>query len=402
MRSNVMMTPWKIAVTGTVAVLGLGSVSLAQSNHGSGTMQAGRAEPGMNAPQVAMMLRDAKQSLAASIGLAEKHCGGRAVRAECCNHGAAAGTAAMCKVTMLVGQDRLVEATVNTQTGEVVSQRDIDGLRSFGGYNNDFAMARGWQKATDLTGKKVTNDMNEDLGKIEDIVVDANSGRILYGVLSFGGVLGMGDKLFAIPWQALPLSTDHKMFVLNVDKDRLKNATSFDKKQWPNFADEQFSTTTYKYYNQTPYWNLHNAAAQPVSGNESRLALSHRDRWNQRTTAWQKASDLCGKDVRNNQNEDLGELSDLAIDPQSGRVLYGILSSRGKLFAVPWPALSLSPDFKQFVLNVSKDQLKDSVSFGKDNWPNMADQRWSSETHAYYNVAPYWADVQAEGAMATP
>jgi sporulation protein YlmC with PRC-barrel domain len=105
--------------------------------------------------------------------------------------------------------------------------------------HDDFSIPRRSQKATDLMGKKVVNGSNENLGKLEDIVVDAHSGRILYGVLSFGGFLGMGDKLFAIPWESLELPADAKDVVLNVNKDRLKNAEGFDKSHWPNFADEQ-------------------------------------------------------------------------------------------------------------------------------------------------------------------
>ena len=58
---------------------------------------------------------------------------------------------------------------------------------------DDFAMPKRFQKASDLLGKNVTNSEGENLGEIKDIVFDANSGRILYGVLSFGGVLGLGD-----------------------------------------------------------------------------------------------------------------------------------------------------------------------------------------------------------------
>jgi sporulation protein YlmC with PRC-barrel domain len=398
---NAKMRQWTVGATATIAALGLSGSAMAQQSN-PGDPRQSRIETSMTAPQVAALVKNAKHSLTESINAAEKHCSGRAVRAECCNGAAASGGGAMCIVTLIVGEERFVEATVNTQTGQVVRQRDVDTLNYFGTYNDDFAMARGWQKATDLTGKKVTNDANEDLGKIEDIVVDANSGRILYGVLSFGGVLGMGDKLFAIPWQSLPLAGDAKAFVLNVEKDRLKSASSFDKKQWPNFADEHFSTTTFQYYSHTPYWHSQKGDVRQVADNDGLAATSYRERWNQRTTVWQKASDLCGKDVRNSQNEDLGKISDLAIDPQGGRVLYGILSSRGKLFAIPWSALSLSADSKQFALNVSKDQLKDTVSFGKDNWPDMADQRWANETYAYYNVQPYWTTMRTERTIVTP
>lgn len=251
--------------------------------------------------------------------------------------------------------------------------------------NDDFKMAPRWLKSTDLVGKKVINKENDDLGKIEDVVIDPNSGRILYGVLSFGGFLGIGDKFFAIPWQSLQLAGDNKALTLNVEKDRLKNAPGFEKSQWPNFADEQWATTTYKYYNQTPYWKTHADSS----------SVNYRQRWNQRATAWQKCTDLCGKSVVDARNEDTGTLSDCVIDPDGGRVIYGIVSFRDKFFAVPWSALTLPRDARQLVLNVNKDQLQDSIAFSKDNWPNMADEQWARNTFAHYRVQPYWTNTEA-------
>lgn len=255
---------------------------------------------------------------------------------------------------------------------------------------SEFARPRSWQKGTDLSGTRVMNHAGEDLGKLEDLVIDADSGRVMYGVLSFGGFLGIGEKLYAIPWSCMHLSNDRKSIVLNVDKEDLENATGFDKGNWPNFADEQFATAIYKHYNQTPYW-----WSQRHDG--GRRATPYRDRWNQRTTAWQKASDLSAKDVRNAQNQNLGKTSDLAIDSENGRVLYGIVSYKGKLFAVPWNALNLTQDARHFELDVDEARLNNSVSFGKDNWPSMTNERWGNETHAYYNVEPYWNDRPIRG-----
>lgn len=260
---------------------------------------------------------------------------------------------------------------------------------------NDFEMAKRWHRADDLIGKKVVNASNEDLGKLEDIVVDANSGRILYGVLSFGGFMGVGDKLFAIPWQSLALNSDAKAFTLNVEKDRLKSAQGFDKKQWPNFADEKWTTTTYEYYSQVPYWR---SDAKPATD----PTVTYRDRWYHRPVVWQKASDLTGKDIHNTKNEDLGRISDLIVDPDHGRALYGVLSHRSRLFAIPWNALALSTDAKKFVVNIDKQQLTDAISFTKDNWPNFTDTGWATETHRVYNVQPYWVEVRTERRIETP
>lgn len=108
--------------------------------------------------------------------------------------------------------------------------------------------------ADTLIGNDVYNPANEKLGSIQDIMLDVPHGRVAYAVLSHGGVLGVGDKLYAIPWSALVLDTDRKCFVLDVAKDRLKNAEGFDKDHWPSMGEKQWAQELYDYYDQPPYW----------------------------------------------------------------------------------------------------------------------------------------------------
>ena len=106
-----------------------------------------------------------------------------------------------------------------------------------------------------LTGDDVVNAQGEDLGKIEDFMLDLENGRIRYAVLSFGGFLGMGDKLFAIPPEALRIDTENKRVILDVDKSRLENAPGFDKDNWPDTSDNDWQVEVYDYYGYTPYWS---------------------------------------------------------------------------------------------------------------------------------------------------
>ena len=109
--------------------------------------------------------------------------------------------------------------------------------------------------ANTLNGNDVFNKQDEDLGDVKEIMLDMRSGRVSYAVLSFGGFLGMGEKLFAVPWSALTLDTKNKRFVLNVDKDRLKDAPGFDQNKWPNMADESWAKGIHSYYGTKPYSN---------------------------------------------------------------------------------------------------------------------------------------------------
>jgi sporulation protein YlmC with PRC-barrel domain len=88
-----------------------------------------------------------------------------------------------------------------------------------------------------LTGDSVRNNAGEDLGKIEEIMIDLESGRVAYAVLSFGGFLGIGDKLFMVPWGSLTVDQSAHQFVLDVSREQLEKAPGFDKNNWPDMAD---------------------------------------------------------------------------------------------------------------------------------------------------------------------
>jgi sporulation protein YlmC with PRC-barrel domain len=108
--------------------------------------------------------------------------------------------------------------------------------------------------ASSILGTPVRNHAGENVGKIEELMIDLARGRVAYAVLSFGGFLGMGDKLFAIPWERLTFDFDERMSVLNVDKKMLEFAPGFDKNDWPNTGEDAWLTDVYEYYGQDPYW----------------------------------------------------------------------------------------------------------------------------------------------------
>lgn len=103
-------------------------------------------------------------------------------------------------------------------------------------------------KGSDIIGKHVQNLDGKELGEIQDLAVSPHDGRIRYAVLSYGGILGMGDKYFAIPWEALKLGKDREYFAVNVKEKELENAPGFDKDDWPNFSDRAYSVTLYEFY----------------------------------------------------------------------------------------------------------------------------------------------------------
>ncbi len=99
-----------------------------------------------------------------------------------------------------------------------------------------------------IQGTKVVNKAGKDLGTIEDLMVDPATARVQYAVLDFGGFLGIGDKLFAVPLEAFDVDTTNERFTLDVTKERLESAPGFDKSNWPTTADPSFVENVYDFY----------------------------------------------------------------------------------------------------------------------------------------------------------
>lgn len=107
-----------------------------------------------------------------------------------------------------------------------------------------------------------------------------------------------------------------------------------------------------------------------------------------------RASELIGTNVQNHSDETVGEINDIVIDPNDGRVRYVALSVGGflgiadQLYAVPWTSFECRRDGDQHVvlLNVDKDTMKKAKGFNQENWPDMANPQWQTENDRFYST----------------
>lgn len=109
-------------------------------------------------------------------------------------------------------------------------------------------------KASSIIGTDVVNPRGDNLGDIKEVVVDPHTGKVAYAVVSFGGFLGMGKKLFAIPFSAFEYDVTKNEYVLDISKEKLEAAPGFDSDHWPLMSDEKWNRDVYKYYGRSPYW----------------------------------------------------------------------------------------------------------------------------------------------------
>jgi len=254
--------------------------------------------------------------------------------------------------------------------------------------------------ASDLIGMKVVSQQGDSLGKIEDVVVHPG-GEPSYAVLSFGGWLGMGDKLFAMPWSVLKTveadtakKDSARSLVLPLDKEKLKTAPGFDKKSWPTMANADWTKDVDAFY----VTDVNPNASKPADAAVRTSVITWR------------ASELKGTDVKTPTGEKLGDLKEIAIDSR-GRVSYVALSVGGflgvgdRMVAVPWDAMTFSlggdkGDKKLITLASTKKQLEGAPQFkeGKDNAVEMTDPKWIGRLYEYYSCPVYWNSATAPGA----
>jgi sporulation protein YlmC with PRC-barrel domain len=236
----------------------------------------------------------------------------------------------------------------------------------------------------DIIGLPVKNNKHEDLGKIDDLVIDMKTGEVRYAAIAYGGVAGIGSKLFAVPWQKMtfmfgePNKASSRHFMFDASKEHFENAPGFDSSHWPNVADPQWSASIDKHYNFYRTTTATNTDGVP-----------------QQTVAYEtvfRASKIMGLEVRNDANEHLGSIDDIVIEVAKGHVKYLALSygswftGGNKLFAVPLSSFTLTHDSNKtfFTVHVSQEALKNAPGFDKSNWPDTADPNWAKGIDSYY------------------
>lgn len=263
----------------------------------------------------------------------------------------------------------------------------------------------GAEKANDLIGLTVQNYQGEKLGKVEDLAVDVESGRIVQVILSSGGFVGVGDTLHAVPPGALHHDVADKVIHLDAGKAKLDASPKFEASKWAECTDADHVSEVYRHYGEQPYFaSTHREQAETKATTRDRAATSGKSRKdeNRSEKTWsrlgmvQKASKLMGMAVKNRQDESLGEIKNLMVDLSAGRVVAVILSSGGflgigdELSAVPPTALRFNPAGDSFQLDATKEQLSSAPHFKADQWPDLGQPTYADGIYRAYKVDPYF------------
>src|ERR1051326_758688 len=236
------------------------------------------------------------------------------------------------------------------------------------------------ERANKLIGKEVLSSDNQKLGKLENVVVDLDSGRILYTVVGSGGVLGAGEKKFAAPPRAFN-NIQGDNLTLKVDKAKFEGAPQFtsDINKDSEMGKTAFVKQVDQYFSQGA---IDRASSQISNSTEFRSV--------------HKVDDIIGMKVKNSSEADLGKVDNVALDLPRGRVIYVILSPDSSLklgndyFALPPNELMFSTDGKYLTTDVTKEKLAGAPHFAKGDWANLSNRRWAAQVYQYYGKQPYF------------
>jgi len=242
-----------------------------------------------------------------------------------------------------------------------------------------------------LIGREVIGSDNQKLGKLNDLVLDLQTGRILYAVIGSGGLGAIGENKLAVPpgiFTDVQLAAESKSTFgrgpdlhANIDKPKLNGAPQFTKDidKDGELGKADFLNQVYQYLGEKAWWQNGNATA---SAGEFQNV--------------HKASDLIGMKVQNVTDQPMAKIENAALDLPAGRILFVLLSSDSSLdlgndlYALPPDALTLSSDKKKLTADISKEKLSGAPHFAKDNWNNLNDPSFASQVYQYYGKQAYF------------
>jgi sporulation protein YlmC with PRC-barrel domain len=282
-------------------------------------------------------------------------------------------------------------------------------------------------KASEFIGYPVQNLQGEDLGEIEDLMVDVNNSQVRYAVLSFGGFLDIGDKLFAIPLDAIQFNSEEQAFILDVDEERLEQAPGFERENWPDTTVPDWDLGYSDFWldgmtdsvgetedtvsgdateDQAAAETTPDAATEdqtaaettPDAATEEQAATGDQDTMTDQPVVGLvlPASELIDFTIHDAQGEEVGEVEDLIVQmTPEHQMAFAVLSLaamedeleeggetaeteaaeetiENRFYAVPLNNLQFDPQQEGiFVFNADPQMLDTALSFTEDEWSNQ-------------------------------
>lgn len=219
-------------------------------------------------------------------------------------------------------------------------------------------------RASEMIDMSVRNEQGDNIGQIEDLIVNLNTGDVRYAMLRFDPGILAAEKLFAVPTTELRMAPDRNDLVYVIDEERLEQAAA-DRDDWDK-AEGAVASDEVRRFDKA--WGI----AQPADG-----ARAHR------------ASELIGRDVETPSGENIGEVEELVINMAEQKVHYAVLAfdpswaSPERNYAFPLRSFRLGAD-NALTLDIAKSQLQAMKSFPDSRYADLNDRVWIADIDRYF------------------
>lgn len=260
-------------------------------------------------------------------------------------------------VTCVTGNAMANDVIIDLEVNKVVGMRTVTASSesdSWGDQSDANSRPGRLVRASDLMDADIRNAQGNDVGDIDDLAINPESNHVVYGVLSRGGVIGIGESHYAIPTSELEGLRNGRLMV-NLTDDDFEGRDGFDNDNWPRKADAELETV----------WN-----PEPSYAEDAKKIV--------------KASDIIGSDIESRDGEEMGEITDLVLDPRTGVIEYAIIKSdRGDM---PIPMAALKIDGERHVVQLSQAQLRTRPLIDPNREPDWSDAKWNRSLHEGLNL----------------
>ncbi|HEY4542195.1 MAG TPA: PRC-barrel domain-containing protein [Noviherbaspirillum sp.] len=210
-------------------------------------------------------------------------------------------------------------------------------------------------RASKLIGKDVKNAQGENLGTVQDLVLDVEHAHVRYIVLSYGGFLGLGERLAAFPVSRFKPGQEDGL-ILQVSRAELEKAPGFKESAWPDWNDKSYTMNVDRLFLKDD-----ELARGPEGGRLTR------------------ASDVLGKDVSDGGNRNAGSIEDVVVNLANGQLRFVVLdyasrmNTDQRLVALPSSAFRFPsrPDLPIFLL-LDRERVAKAEPFDEEKWAERA------------------------------
>jgi len=241
-------------------------------------------------------------------------------------------------------------------------------------------------EARKLIGLEVRDSQDQKLGKIKDLAIDMEAGRIAEVLVATGGPSDVDVRMFAVPPDLFRIEEPNSFVRVSLDKARLEAAPVFDYGRWGQSIESARVAEVYQYYNIRPWFKM-----------EGQLAVNHITLPTEQLGYLKPASRLMEMSARNLNFERLGKVENVAVDLPAGRVVEIIIATGGflgmgdELCAVPPQALQYNSDHSQVLLDTSREDLKAAPHFTSRAWAQAGQPGYVTAVYRFYKVEPYFS-----------